>query len=245
MTVRIVALLLVSVFYKPILAQSYIEVTVQDTVMLKADYFLYTFVINNFSYEADIVDTLSSDVVPEKKETAAQRLEKEFTSIVLELKKNNFKMYSPTLIDSLTINAAAAGIIRTGTLIISNSDSLILANKILKQNEKVVAYIQGGKTVTADDEKRLYKKLLEAATKQAKSIAILAGRKIKQIESVTEKENESGYTAYPPLSSLGASVIPGWHTTIGTPGFAFSSKEIYYPIGITLTIKFSLQPTLK
>jgi hypothetical protein len=244
MTTRIVALLLISCICKPVVAQSFVEVTVRDTVMLKADYFLYTFLVNNYSYYDATVDTLSTEDV-QGKGSATQRLEKEFASIMNELKQNNFKLYSPTLIDSLTINNANSGVMRAAALIISDLDSLKLANSILKKSEKVMAYVQGKKAVTSEDEKRLYKKLLDAANKQANSIATLAGRKIKQVESVTEKQDESGYTTYPPLSSLGASEIPGWHTTIGIPDFAPSSKEIYYPVSNTLTVRFSLQAALK
>ena len=222
-------------------AQSFIEVTVQDTVMAKADYFLYTFLLNGYSYTNVTTDTVSKEDINGQIRTGTQQLEKEFTSIIQELKQSKFTLYSPTLIDSLTISEFGGGGMRSGTILIYNPDSLMLANKILRKYKNLLAYVESKKTITQSDEKRLYKKTLATARRQADNIAALSGRKIKQMESVIEKERVRGQTPYQPLSSLEGSDIPGWHSSIGTPAFASSSTEIYYPIGSVFTIRFSLQ----
>jgi len=170
-----------------------------------------------------------------------------FDSLKNSFIKSGFSIFPPTASETYMVVNNEYKVFSLDIFTTTIDSVELIYNRIAKS--KIV--IGTLKKAVAKDElryyKNLYEKLIAKATAKAKMIAASANVTLGAIYSVTEikpDEEKGGWTAYPPLSTLSNSIIPGWHTTIkGKAGFIFSNKtiETNYLISNSLTIRFTVE----
>lgn len=242
-------LLFIALSGRVIAQQKFIEVRVSDTVLGKAEIFVYRIMMNPSDWVTEIAarqDTDYSDYG--KRLDHFRRLEKQtFDSVVVSL-RTQFALLSPNLADTFRI-ASGVTEIYIARFLFHSVDSLSRFYNRLK----TVKYIFGTvEMARAKDEKALrdalFRKLLGEATDEAGKIAALNHQRLGGVISVTEEklpETSGGWTSYAPLSSLGdAAEISGWHTIIRPDYHSLSQSgpiDDSYAINGALTVRFSIE----
>ena len=229
--------------------QKFVEVTVNDSVWAKPDWYIYRVNIVKSDYSMDstspAVSMVSqySELFPQSK--LSNRALKDSLEFIIKQKgfyvlpatikekfeyNNRFEDFKPYHIDIMT----------------GSADSLkLLFDLVSKQNDisgvliKVFSKDESGYT------RILNKKLLASAQNKAIQLASFGKQKIGAIISITEKNDlaNEDWTIYPPLSALRDSQVPGWHTS----NFGYSSiiagneQSCYYVISSSLIVRYSLE----
>jgi hypothetical protein len=228
--------------------QNYIEVSSEDTILVKADLFIYTI---NVSVD---VDDLQSDTsraasfIPftMKIDMRKQEVQLHFDSLKLQLQQMGYQCLSTSLADAFAVQTHWDGSF-SASFIINSFDSLIQAFQFIKRQKGVSSFVT---VASAKDEaahrKILYKKLIDEATTKAKYIAFYSHQTILGITSVTEnsveeKKASGGWTSYGPLSASGDAKI---HSTQSSQKFGIILSTDprlinLYPIKGSFTVRFA------
>lgn len=232
--------------------QKFIEVTVADTVVAKADVFVYKIML---APDEDYSSLTGSPKYQQQVEAMAQRrkqkLRHTFDSLRSALKSRGFVLYNSSLEES--VNIYQRDISMLSMRILTHSvDSLEMLSRQLQRHEGLTGYLEVA--MAAHDsvfQKRLFKKNLEKAWAKAESIANYSNQHVRGVLTVTENKDEGGatggWTVYPPLSYMAESVIPGWHTTVAktpvniVPPEPEPSSLDWYLIAGAFTIRFWIE----
>jgi hypothetical protein len=230
--------------------QKFIEVTVSDTVMAKANLFVYQIVITP---EDDVSEFASArkthisteEITQQRMLKATQRLD----SIKSVFISQGFLSYR-TLGDSFTISRHDIPLF-TARFITHTIDSLAIMYRQIKGLKNVMGILElAASTQDSTYQNRLFSKVLAKGRAKAEKIAAFSDQHIRGISSVTENKADEtgpgGWTSYPPLSALSdysTSVIPGWHTTIYPRDniVADPASITSYPMTASFTIRFSVE----
>jgi hypothetical protein len=227
--------------------QKFIEVTVDDTVLVKPDLFVYNIIIENSgNYEREVMRDAKTY---EKQRAIIQHtLSKLYDSLKTVFTNAGFYVLPRSLRSSVISSEDDANY--TINLVTTTTDSVKMIYDMIRNTEFTEGFLWLSK---AKDETTylnlLYKKIIEKAKEKATTIAALSGQKLGSVYSVSETNDmaqTSGWTAYPPLSQLSASVIPGWHTTIQENSSSMITdsaalKEDNYVIRQGFTLKFIVE----
>lgn len=221
--------------------QKSIEVTVTDTVYLKATEFWYNIRIDDarddIYDEPDTINTYKN--YNSRRIRAAENKKRIEDSLSALLIGKGFAVVPPTAESRFVQSYDDPGF---GINILANSlDSVQVLYNIIKNSPFITGHISGRK---ATDEtaarKRLITKVLAAARVKASVIADVSKLILGAIVSVKEVEKEAGWVAYPPLSALAGN--SGWHAIIdntATMGNTRDATDDYYAISATLTVIFT------
>lgn len=228
--------------------QKFIEVTVSDTVLAKADLFVYKILLtpdDDFSeFGGYSKNHHSMEDVIQQRQLKTGRM---FDSLQSALKAEGFALFKSSLEDSVNIYQRDMPffLIR---IITRSVDSLGILYRQLRHQKGLTGFLE--LAIAAHDssyQKKLFKKILEKAWRKAESIATYSDQNVRGVLTVTEKKKEEGvtdgWTSYPPLSAL-TDVIPGWHTTLKTPSsivLADPSAMGWYPLAGTFTVRFLVE----
>ena len=228
--------------------QKFIEVNVDDTAMVEPDIFVYRVTVTpDEDLQRDEL-RYTNLAAYQKKLKAYQAMQKQtFDSLKNSFIKSGFSIFPPTASETYMVVNNEYKVFSLDIFTTTIDSVELIYNRIAK-SKIVIGTLE--KAVAKDElryYKNLYEKLIAKATAKAKMIAASANVTLGAIYSVTEikpDEEKGGWTAYPPLSTLSNSIIPGWHTTIkGKAGFIFSNKtiETNYLISNSLTIRFTVE----
>lgn len=231
--------------------EKFIEVTVTDTAMVKPDQFIYQLmVIPDESFETDTLRYADPGAYRQNLASLKNKRAQQMDSLKQELKKMGFNIFPPSLAEQVNYTAAADLYPSGLTVLTGNTDSLKLLVSIVKKNKSLGGMVT---SVFARDEiswfKKLDKKLMQQAERKAGELAQLSGKKLGKVISVIQnketKEKSTGWTIYPPLSSLYSDAVPGWHTEIKNRNdfVTFSTDEVStrYAIQDTLVVRFAME----
>ena len=248
---NLILLTILCCFSRAIAQQKFIEVTVSDTVVARADVFVYKITLIP---DEDYSSLGGSPKYQEQVEAVAQRrkvkLRHTFDSLRSALKAQGFVLYKSSLEESVNIYQRDVSVLSLRVLTHS-VDSLEMLSRQLQRQEGLTGYLEVA--MAAHDsvfQKRLFKKNLEKAWAKAESIANYSNQHVRGVLTVTENKDEGGatggWTAYPPLSYMAESVIPGWHTSIKAPVNIVPpepepSSLDWYPIAGAFTIRFWIE----
>jgi hypothetical protein len=218
---------------RSIAQQKFIEVTVSDTVLTKADLFVYKIVLTSF------------EDLDQRTQMKTQRT---FDSLKSVLSAEGFVLISPSLAESYNISRPEMSFLWTHILTHS-IDSLGILYRQLRSQKGLTGLLE--LAVAQQDsayQAKLYKKILDKAREKAETIAAQSNQHVQGVLAVTENKGEKdgtgGWTSYPPLSDIATSVIPGWHTTILSPAkgiIADPSLAGWYPLAGTFTVRFGVE----
>lgn len=217
-----------------------IEVTVTDTVYVKATEFLYVIKTNDaYGDMYDAPDT-AHIVTPyfERRASAIKQHKRIQDSLSSLLTAKGFMVQPPPVEGKFVQYYEETGFelyIQTHSL-----DSVQMLYNIIKGNLSFIGYISSRHAGDeAPGRKRLMVKALTAARVKALAIAEAGKLSLGAVTTVKEVEHEGGWVAYPPLSA--SSVIPGWHARL-TGSETLRKKEgtdDYYVISATLSVTFA------
>jgi len=194
--------LIISLFLSSItLAQTanYIEVTVNDTVLVQPDQFVYRLIFSP-DINTMIIDTAAAKLpnyyikrAEEIKEKQKQ-LKEEWQN---KIKNAGFTIMLQNLNEAFIKNSYDNNI--SVQILINSIDSLIKFFSLIKNEKSLIGNLQSVKTKNEDFYyNNLYKKLLEKARRRADYIAVSIGKKVSGINSISENRNYfSGWNAYP------------------------------------------------
>lgn len=203
-------------------SQSYIEVIVTDSVMVKADYFVYGFYADKNVSLVDDVDPLTSV------EKSRRKTRSTVDSLKTVLIAKGFRFLPSSIRDSVFIAEYST---KVHKLVTYSVDSLAQAYVIIAAAKNVNAYLFEATSKNQSTAlKKLYIKILAFAHQQAEMIAAASGSKPGNVLSITEKPAE-----YPSLSTIGATVA-GWHTSVGP-----ELVGDWFPLTKTFTVRYSLK----
>lgn len=227
--------------------QKFIEVTVSDTVLVKADLFVYKIALAP-DREYSEVDTTprSPQLLEAMIQQRLQNSRRSFDSLRSALSAGGFVLYKSSLEDSF--NIIQSDVYYFSMRIMTHSaDSLAMLYRRLRDVKGLAGYLE--LAVAAHDssyQKKLFKKILGMARIKAETIAAYSDQRVRGVLAVTENKADGGetggWTSYPPLSALTESVIPGWHTTIRPANIIPASSAMgWYPLAGTLTVRFGIE----
>lgn len=234
MRTLIFSLLFLSSFVTATAQNNVIELTVSDTMLIKADYFHFR--INIIPEYDTVYDTTGMRTDPDymKKRAERQRQKQADYQLKIEnnLKENGF-FTEPITLNELTFKNANQYFFTVST------NSLKAVQYLLKVSsaERGIAFnlLHIGSKEEEEHYKRLFKKVLTKAKEKAAFVAGLQNKKVTGILSITDKrlENQYGYTAITLLSG----------STIRKDNGAITEEGILnaFPIMSTITVKFSVQ----
>jgi hypothetical protein len=228
--------------------QKFIEVNVDDTVQVKPDIFVYNIAIENTNNDYEPEVTRDAKAYEKQRAAFQHKLSRLYDSLKTEFTNAGFTLL-PQSLESSVQTSEDNNITYTIRLMTTKPDSVKMLYNTIRNTEYAEGYLWLSK---AKDEtpylNLLYKKLIEKAQEKATTIAVISGQKLVSIYSVSETNDMSnaGWTAYPPLSQLSESVIPGWHTTlINNSSYmitdAAAIEADYYVIKRSFTVKFTIE----
>jgi len=251
MKLNLILLTILCCCSRAIAQQKFIEVTVSDTVVARADVFVYKVsLIPGEDYSSPggyPKDQRQAEAMDQRRKV---KLRHTFDSLRSALKGQGFVLYKPSLEESVNIYQREVSMLSVRVLTHS-VDSLEILSRQLQRQEGLTGFLEVA--VAAHDsvfQKRLFKKNLEKAWAKAESIANYSNQHVRGVLTVTENKDEGGasggWTSYPPLSYMAESVIPGWHTSIKAPVNIVPpdpepSSLDWYPIAGTFTIRFWIE----
>ena len=214
----ILLLLLICCFHASA-QQKYIEVSISDTILAKADWYSYRILLNAGSDASDYTASRKKNSTEDWYDQRQTKTALAFDTLLQKLKANGFRTDKPSLGDSINVYKREYPFLIT-RVITHSLDSLRLLGSLLKDQKNLVGYLESS-AATNDSvfQKRLLKKILDKARAKAETIAVFSDLHVRGVISVSENRAEAdkqqgGWTSYPPLSQF-ADMIPGWHTNIG------------------------------
>ncbi|HVX49164.1 MAG TPA: hypothetical protein VHB48_03370, partial [Chitinophagaceae bacterium] len=130
-------------------------------------------------------------------------------------------------------------------IITSTLDSLNLLYNVVKNSTIFFGNLTSRKSTSEESlQQQLLQHILTKAKIKASAIASMSKLTLGNILSVKETPGQlEGWVAYPPLSALETSVIPGWHTTLYPRRYLSdgdNEPEYKYQIKNTLTVRFAV-----
>lgn len=210
-----------------------IELTVTDTMLIKADYFHIRVNVMP-DYEASLDTTgmrTDPDFARKRAEKLQRKQEEHQRKIESNLKENGF-FTEPITINELAFRNAPQYFFTVSTNSIKALQYLIK----LSSTERGVSFNLLNLSAKDEDDqyKQLFKKVLAKARERASFIAGLQNKKITGVLSISDKrlENQYGYTA---ASLIGGAVIR--KDSVKTEEGILN----LFPITSTITVKFSMQ----
>jgi hypothetical protein len=228
--------------------QKFVEVTVADTVIAEANTFIYKIIVSPTDDLPVYSDTSTNNKSVYDYYAEAERKNKSkqqyFDSLMLVLKKQKFNFLQHSINNNFAITQSSEQIY-SEEIVLNSFDSLSLLYNKLKGLKKINGFVAVAKAKNESYYQNiLYKKIIDQAYKKARSIAEYSKQKIGNIISVTEnKADKGGWTIYPPLSALGDSEIPGWHTNLQSNNENLPDPDSVklYSISSSFTIRFSAE----
>jgi hypothetical protein len=229
--------------------QKFIEVTASDTVLAKANLFVYKITLtpeDDFSEFGGPSKTRRS--MEDIMQLRRLKAEHTFDSLKKVLKAEGFNVCKSSLGDSFNIYQHDMPFFSART-VTHSIDSLGLLYRQLRNQKGLIGSLELAVAVPDSSyQKSLFKKILAQAWTKAENIAACNNQHVQGILAVTENKTEEGgtggWTSYPPLSALGDSMIPGWHTTIRAQASIVIADPIsmdWYPLAGTFTVRFSVE----
>lgn len=226
----------------------FIEVTVSDTVLAEATTYIYKVVMSNYAIERlmdRIVDTGSGTDHAAMADRLLNSARNHFDSLLSVIRQKGYTVLPMSPQDTFYIDEQGQRPYFR-SILTHSLDSLSQLYQLFRDEKNITAVA----VQYADEllyQKALYKKLIAVATSKAKIIASYCGRQLGKILSVQEKpiERSTGWTSYPPLSALGESNIPGWHTGTIFPTVQKLNKtpaiNNLIPLMNTLVVRFAIE----
>jgi len=227
--------------------QKFIEVTAEDSILARADCFVYRIMLtpDMEEMERDTLRYSNYTLYTQKADLLKQSVARYFDSLKLALRQRGFTFIQAAVTDSFNIVQAPG--FASVYVLLHSVDSLSQLHQLLQHQKKLTSLLMA---VFARDEsayqKMLYKKLLDAATVKAKNIAAYTHQKIGGILSVTENKTEEekstrGWTSYAPLSAISDMVL----SYAVKPGDLVLNSDprlpSLYPIKASFTVRFSTE----
>ena len=227
--------------------QKFIEVTVSDTVLAKADLFVYQIMLTpeeDFAeFERPSKNQRSMEDIRQERQMKGQR---SLDSLKSALMAEGYMLVKPSLEESFNIYQREMRI-PSISIMTRSVDSLTTLCHQLQHQKGLVGILQVA--IASHDssyQDKLFKKILDKARKKAQSIADFSNLHIQGVLAVTENKTEGrevgGWTSYPPLSDLAESIVPGWHTTVNSTlkniVIADLSSIGWYPLAGSFTVRF-------
>ncbi len=175
---------------------NYVEVTVNDTVLVQADQFIYRL---NFMPDMStmLIDTAAAKSPNYYLKRAEEMREKQIQ--IKEEWQRKLNLAGFTVVNQNLNEAFMKNNYDNGMLVyINSSDSLVRLFSMVKNEKTVTGNLVSVKTGNEEIYfNKLYKKLLEKARKRGISIAESIGKKIIDISSITENRYfNSGWNTY-------------------------------------------------
>jgi hypothetical protein len=212
---------------------NYVEVTVNDTVQVKADYFVFRVMINPDN-DYNNADTAGMRTDPmgyyRKIETKRQERQKDaFKAMETKLKNEGFSVEPLTLGDFAYRNSL------TNFLLISTRsvDRLNTLNEMVKTEKGLNLQLT---QITSSQEDaavlRLQQKLMAKAKTKAAELAKLTGKKISGIISVSDRRNDQAPYLQNNISQVTALGVE----RVNVPGEKINAS---YPMTGALVVRFS------
>lgn len=221
-------------------SQSFIEVKITDSILVKPDSYIYSFDLSSIAtFSEEMNDTLrfSSPTRYMEIEVAGKaHRQRSIDSISSLLRSMGFKIVEKELFEELAIGMESEPM---SGIITGSPDSLKMVHEVLKANKNIKAWMHSA-GVKGEEAyyKQLFEKIMSAAKRKATAIASASGRKLGTVISVTEDNQGIGQTGYPPLSAAVKYMIPGWHTTIGADEIELNHG--LFPISKSFTVRYAM-----
>jgi len=210
-----------------------IELTVSDTMLIKADYFHFRVnIIPEYDTVYDTTGMRDPDYAKKKADRQRQKQLDYQLKIENSLKENGFFL-EPITLNELTFRNANQNFFAVST----NSLKAIQYLVKLTSAERGVSFnlLHVGSKEEEEKYKQLFKKVLTKAKEKAAFVASLQNKKVTGILSITDKRLDNLY-AYTAVSLLAGSPIRKDSSTITDEGILNA-----FPIMTTITVKFSVQ----
>ncbi len=220
--------------------EKFVEVIVSDTMMITPDRFIYGIVAkpqeNNFDFESKKMGSLDYEKI-KAKESGKQK--QRIDSLRNILSQKGFAIYGEN--NEVSYNKIDETTPYYLQVNVSSQDSLAILYSLIKNNATWYGYVVSRKAAGEDVYmQKLWQRIMQVAKQKANALAVLGGLQLGNVTQVKEtaKNEERGWTAYPPLSSEDwvTSVVPGWHTTI-LP----NTLQAQYKIEEMLTVRFEVK----
>ncbi len=231
---KIVLLLFIMVLGVSSYAQnSYIELTVTDTMLVKADYFhLRVNIVPDYDNTIDTIGLKTDpDYYKNKLERQRQKQLEQVHKVEILLKENGF-LLEPIALGELNYKSSVpfSSVVTT-----TNTKALQFLLNLSKTGKGITFNLLNvGSKNEEEKYNKLFKKVLDKAKEKATYIASLQNKKLGGIISLIDKRLESTY------SYVNAALITGYGVRKEN---IVAENGIYdmYPISNTIVIKFALK----
>jgi hypothetical protein len=228
--------------------QKFIEVRVTDTVLARAEIFVYRIVATPSELMSDLAARQDTDYnnYGKRLEDMRRSQKRSFDSLLVSVRRQ-FDLLPPRLIDTFLVSVHSLEAFAARVLLHS-VDSLARLCYMVRAAGHLIGTVE--MAVAADEgpyRDALYRKLLDDAARKAGKIAGYNHQRLGTVVSVTEEkqtEPASGWTSYVPLSALGDEGVTGWQTTLQPPQrWVNQTRRIddLYAIKGALVVRFEVE----
>lgn len=199
-------------------AQSkFVEVTVNDTLLVKADLFVYRIRVLLPSETRRNSDTAAPRRSPQGRQQRIaedrQEQQQHYNQLAALLQQQGFRLKPPTLRERSRIGYDYDYFVLTVET--GSADSLQRLVQLVEKDKDVNGTLSAA-LVTHEENymPALYKKLLEKAGKKAMALALATGHQLGEVLTVSENRLNTGWTAYSPAAADTGN--GGWNALSGS-----------------------------
>lgn len=217
---------------------NYVEVSVTDTVQVKADYFVFR--INaNPEYDAYAApDTTGMRADPAGyyrriAERQRQRQQEAYKAVEKKLRDAGFALEPQTLADWSYRNSNMLNI----AIATHDVNTLAILDKMIRSEKNMTCNLtQISSSKESAETERLLQKLMTKARERATQLANKAGKKLLSVISVSDKRGE--FPGYPQTSNMNLLNTLGIDRTVSSENTGVNTR---YPIQNSLVVRFAWQ----
>lgn len=217
---------------------NYVEVSVTDTVQVKADYFVFRINANPEYNAYAATDTTGMRADPagyyqRNAERQRQRQQEAYKAVEQKLKDAGFALEPQTLADWTFRNANMLNI----TIATHDINTLAVLDKMIRTEKNMSCnLLQVSSSRENAETERLMQKLMTKARERATQLANKAGKKLLSVISVSDRKGE--YPAYMQTSNINLLNTLGIDRTLAGENTTVNPK---YPMQNSLVVRFAWQ----